>query len=59
MRLWKFGIIWGSETGPEKRQHQRHGYRRSCFFCCRWGLVLPGGVVALHLLADGAADEAV
>ena len=28
-------------------------------FCCRWGLVLPGGVVALDLLPDGAADKAV
>lgn len=32
MRLWQFGIIWGRVTESEKKQHQRHGYRRGCFF---------------------------
>lgn len=52
-------LFVGVDQGQKKRQLQRHEYRRSCFFVCRWCLVLPGGVVALDLLPDGAADKAV
>nr|DAU93767.1 MAG TPA: hypothetical protein [Caudoviricetes sp.] len=47
------------DRGQKKRQLQRHECRRSCFFVCRRGSGLPGGVVALDSLADGAAYKGV